>query len=95
MALESNTKTLTSLRKFYQRLETNKDFDLRIPCKDDIIELVVHVDNMVCDLKTQISRAQLLAHIATDRKALVSILRYFNPKGNFDILMHHRFSNVK
>ena len=63
---------LTSLRKYYESLLRNKDFPLRKACRDDVLTFATQVNDMMFDLKMQVSRAKLLVRITADRKNLVS-----------------------
>lgn len=71
MVLEANADVLTSLRQFYERLVENKDFPLKENMAGDISTFTRQVNNMIHDLKMQISRAKLLVRITADRKSLV------------------------
>jgi hypothetical protein len=72
MILEANAEVVTSLRKFYERLVTREPFSLTNTYVDDVDAFAVQLDNMIYDLKMQISRAKLLVRITADRKKLVS-----------------------
>ena len=72
MILEANTKILTSLSEFYQRLLQNRDFPLKSSCSDDVASFVTLVNDLVNDAKMQISRVRLLIRIIVDRKSLMS-----------------------
>jgi hypothetical protein len=73
MILEANAVILTSLCKYYERLLDNKDFPLRVDCREDILSFATQIEDMIYDSKMQIARAKLLVQITNDRKSLVSI----------------------
>jgi hypothetical protein len=72
MALEANIDVLGALRKYYQDLLVNNDFDLRGSCAEPVLAFATQVNDAIYDLKMQSSRAKLLARITSDRKSLVS-----------------------
>lgn len=71
MVLEANSDVLTSIRKFYERLIENSEFELSTVCSEDVAAFAMQVDDMIYDSKMQISRAKVLARITDDRKTLV------------------------
>jgi Mg2+ and Co2+ transporter CorA len=73
MVLDSNVEVLKALRRFYIKLKDHKDFpdDIREACADDVSTFAAHLDEIIDDLKMQISRAKLLSNIISDRKELV------------------------
>ena len=71
MVLETNMDVLISLRKFYENLLKNKNFDLKEACEEDILQFATQVNNMIYDSRMQIARAKLLVKIIDDRKNLV------------------------
>ncbi len=73
MVLEANTDVLTSLRDFYKRLMDNDQFDLRVVCKEDFLNFVSQIEDMIYDSRMQIARAKVLVKITADRKGLVRI----------------------
>ena len=62
MVLEANMDVLISLRKFYENLLKNKNFDLKEACEEDILQFATQVNNMINDSRMQIERAKLLVH---------------------------------
>jgi hypothetical protein len=72
MVLEANMDVLDALRKYYQDLLVNNDFDLRESCAEAVHAFATQINDAVYDLKMQNSRAKLLARITSDRKSLVS-----------------------
>ena len=77
MVLEANADVLTSLRQFYERLMENKDFPLKKTGSGDIFTFATQVNDMIYDLRMQISRAKLLVRITADRKSLVRFCFFF------------------
>ena len=79
MVLEANVDGMTALRKFYVELKANKDFPspLKMKCEDDIETLTANIGQATNGLKMQISRANLLAVVISERKELVR----FKPNG--------------
>ncbi|OCK89415.1 uncharacterized protein K441DRAFT_644795 [Cenococcum geophilum 1.58] len=71
MVLEANMDVLISLRKFYENLLKNKNFDLKEACEEDILQFATQVNNMIYDSRMQIARAKLLVQIIDDRKNLI------------------------
>jgi hypothetical protein len=71
MGLEANIDVLGALCKYYQDLLVNDDFDLRGSCAEAVRAFTTQINDAVCDLKMQNSRAKLLARITSDRKSLV------------------------
>jgi hypothetical protein len=74
MVAEANSAVMNSLRGFYEELLENADFPLRDSAKGCIDSFTTQINNMVADLRLQITRAQLLERITGDRKDLVSIM---------------------
>jgi hypothetical protein len=72
MVLEANMDVLGTLRKYYQDLLVNNDFDLRGSCAEAVHTFATQINDAVYDLKMQNSRAKLLARTTSDRKSLVS-----------------------
>jgi hypothetical protein len=77
MVLEANIDVLDALRKYYQDLLVNNDFDLRGSSAEAVLAFATQINDAVYDLKMQSSRAKLLARITSDRKSLVSPHRLF------------------
>ena len=73
MVLEANVDVLDALCKYYQDLLLNNDFDLRGSCTEAVLAFATQINDAIYDLKTQNSRAKLLARITSDRKSLVSL----------------------
>lgn len=71
MVLESNIDVMHSLAEFYLRLRANRDFDLAIPCSDDIDAFVSQINDIIHDFRTQIGRATSQVKITNNRKELV------------------------
>lgn len=71
MVLEANSDVLTSIRKFYERLIENSEFELSTACSEDVTAFAMQVDDMIYDSRMQIARAKVLARITDDRKTLV------------------------
>lgn len=71
MVLEANADVLTSVRQFYERLVENKDFPLKGTSSGDVATFTTRLNDMIYDLRMQISRAKLLVRITADRKSLV------------------------
>ncbi|KAI9767403.1 MAG: hypothetical protein M1839_004507 [Geoglossum umbratile] len=71
MIMAANADVLASLQKFYQNLLENKDFELRIACREHVSAFATQVDAMIYDSRMQTARAQLLIRIVADRKELV------------------------
>ena len=80
MVLEANSDVLDSLRSYYLGLRELKDFpqELKEGCDEDISAFASHVQDLLQNLKMEIARAKLLAGIISDRKGLVSSIRYFS-----------------
>lgn len=74
MVLEANSDVLTSIRKFYERLIENSEFELSTACSEDVTAFAMQVDDMIYDSRMQIARAKVLARITDDRKTLVHSL---------------------
>lgn len=72
--LEGNMHVLTSLRSYYQELQSDQDFPLRTSCAPDIKTFVTQVNDAIYETQMQVSRAKLLLRIISDRKSLVSPL---------------------
>jgi hypothetical protein len=73
MILEANANILTSLREYYERLVSNKDFTVGGTSSEDVVDFAIQLKDMVYDLNMQIARGKLLAKITADRKTLVSL----------------------
>lgn len=73
MVLEANVEVLKALCRFYAKLKDHKDFpdDIRDACVDDVSTFSAHLDEIIDDLKMQISRTKLLSNIISDRKELL------------------------
>ena len=73
VVLETNADVMTSIRKFYERLLDNPDFELGTSCRERVQQFAMQMDNMIYDLRMQIARAKGLIPIAEARKTLVSL----------------------
>jgi hypothetical protein len=74
MVLEANMDVMTSLRRFYVRLTTNKDFPpaLRRDDEDDIASFAANLDEIMDGIKMHAARARFLVGVISDRSELVS-----------------------
>ncbi|KAL8772819.1 MAG: hypothetical protein Q9209_002164 [Squamulea sp. 1 TL-2023] len=72
MVLQANNHVLMSLRDFYEALLDNSAFPLRDKSHEDVTYFTKQVNEMIHDSSMQISRAELLVRITSDRKDLVS-----------------------
>jgi hypothetical protein len=72
MILETNADIMTSIRRFYERLLNDCDFELRTTCRERIQYFALQVENMIDDSRAQIARAKVLVQITEARKTLVS-----------------------
>jgi len=77
MILEANFDVLGSLRRFYVSLRELRELpqEFKEKCDNDISTFASRIENNMQDFKMQISRAKLLAEIASGRKELVSCAR--------------------
>jgi len=73
MILETNADIMTSIRKFYERLSSDCDFELRTSCGERIQYFALQLENMISDSRAQIARAKVLVQITEARKTLVSV----------------------
>ncbi|KAH8887378.1 hypothetical protein GQ53DRAFT_726202 [Thozetella sp. PMI_491] len=69
--LEANVDVMTSLKKFYTGLRTSKEFPLRKSCADDIYDFTKQLENIINNLRMQISRAKPVVKLTLDRTSLV------------------------
>lgn len=68
--LEANVEIMSSLKRFYEKLAQNKNFDIR-NCEDDIEVFSNQLDSMMDDFRLQIGRAKALVKLTSDRTELV------------------------
>ena len=72
MVMDGNIDVLTALKQYYKKLLKLKDFPLRHACENNVIVFAEQIEEMIYDTRTQVSRAKLLARIASDRKDVIS-----------------------
>jgi hypothetical protein len=72
MVMEANIDVLTAVKQYYEKLLKLKDFPLKHACEDNVIFFAAQIEEMIYDTKMQVSRAKLLARIASDRKDMIS-----------------------
>ncbi|CAM1504861.1 Fc.00g024520.m01.CDS01 [Cosmosporella sp. VM-42] len=68
--LDSNVEVMDSLKRFYEKLAVNKNFDLQ-ECNDDIDVFANQMNNMIGDFRLQIGRTKALVKMLSDRTELV------------------------
>ena len=73
MIVESNIEVITRLGTYYSGLVKNPLFPIDQSCAADVHAFTTQLDDMICDLKIQVSRAKLLVRTTTDRKTLVRL----------------------
>ncbi|KAL9623132.1 MAG: hypothetical protein Q9160_002646 [Pyrenula sp. 1 TL-2023] len=73
MALESNTEVICLLSKYYNGLQSRKNFpsDIKDSCDADIIAFIDQLEDVMHAFRAQIARATRLVKITGDRKELV------------------------
>jgi len=72
MVLESNCEVFKAIRGFYIELKEHQDFPLTQSCVEDISDFINHLNYVINDNVTQISRVRHLADIINGHKDLVS-----------------------
>ncbi|KAH7171387.1 hypothetical protein EDB81DRAFT_753773 [Dactylonectria macrodidyma] len=70
IVLESNIEVMTSLKRFYERLIANKDFDLK-DCTYEVEDFTSQLSHMMDDFRLQIGRANALVRMLSNRAELV------------------------
>ena len=73
MIVESNIEVITRLGAYYNGLVKDPLFPINQSCAADVHAFTTQLDDMICDLKIQVSRARLLVRTTTDRKTLVCV----------------------
>lgn len=71
LVLDSNLNIINSLRRFYTKLNQDKDFQARSSCSDDINIFANKLDYIMDDFKLQVSRAKALLKTLSDRTELI------------------------
>ncbi|KAL1966202.1 hypothetical protein VTN77DRAFT_4754 [Rasamsonia byssochlamydoides] len=72
MVMQANAEVLASLSRFYEDLLEDANFPLAAACQKDIHHFAAQVNDMIQDSKMQITRANLLVRITSDRKSLIT-----------------------
>ncbi|KAF2267133.1 hypothetical protein CC78DRAFT_593648 [Lojkania enalia] len=71
MILEANMEVLTGLKKFFEKLTLNKDFDMRDQSAEAITAFVQQISDMIHAFAGHKRRATLLVNITENRKNLL------------------------
>lgn len=82
--LESNVEVMDSLKRFYEKLVVNKDFDLKEDCSYDIDVFASQLSQMMDDFRLQIGRAKALVRVMSNRTELVKQHRLERLNGNLE-----------
>lgn len=81
--LESNVEVMNSLKRFYEKLAMNKDFDLK-DCSYDIDVFASQLSQMMDNFRLQIGRAKALVRVMSNRTELVKQHRLERLNGNLE-----------
>ncbi len=72
MTLKSNVEIITRLVKFFRSLVKNPGFPEKEASEQSVFDFTSRLEELTYDLETQMSRAQVLSKLVTDRKSIVS-----------------------
>ncbi|KAF4841954.1 hypothetical protein CGCSCA4_v009097 [Colletotrichum siamense] len=73
MAMESNVKIMKLIQKFYKDLVKDEHFPQRErrACQSAVKDFVFQLEELICETQMQVSRAQVLLKILSDRKTIL------------------------
>ncbi|KAG4442602.1 hypothetical protein IFR05_001932 [Cadophora sp. M221] len=72
IALEANRETITSLRDFYSNLKNNEHFDLRHECEVALGGFESRLNDFLCDLEVQVTRANNVIRTALEKQIMIA-----------------------